>query len=67
MKKFIVKESDSFKLRVKYWKCDSPSNLVAIDFIQENYNKDGELESVSTYNFFLTEEEIAKLCKGLSE
>jgi hypothetical protein len=62
---FIVKEDRASRLRIKKWKCAAPSNLNSLEFIQECLNKDGEVDFSSTYNFFMTDEEIAILCKGL--
>jgi hypothetical protein len=62
---FIVKEDRANRLRIKKWKCVTPSNLNSLEFIQECLDKDGEVDFSSTYNFFMTDEEIATLCKGL--
>ena len=64
-KEFTVKENAGFRLRVKSWKCLSPTELNAIEFIQETKDKDGEVETTSTYQFFMTDEEIAHLSQGL--
>lgn len=66
-KEFIVKEHESFRLRVKMWKCLSPSDLNSLEFTQECLDKDGNVDFDSTYNFFLTDEEIERLCRGLSK
>ena len=65
MKEFIVKENDAFRLRIKSWKCQRPDNLNSLEFIQENKNKEGEVNDTSTYNFFLTDSEIKELANGL--
>lgn len=65
MKEFIVKEDQAFRLRVKSWKCVRPAELNAIEFIQECKNKDGEVDFSSTYQFFMTDEELQTLAKGL--
>ena len=67
MKEFVVKENEGFSLRVKSWKCKSPSNVNAIEFIQESKNKNGEIDMSSVYQFFMTDEEISTLTKGLVE
>jgi hypothetical protein len=67
MKEFIVKENAAFRLRVKSWKCLSPVDLNSIEFIQECIDKDGEVDFTSTYNFFMTDDEVKTLVKGLSE
>lgn len=67
MKEFTVKENDAFRLRVKSWKCVSPADLNSVEFIQECLDKDGAVDFVSTYTFFMTNDEIKVLAKGLSE
>jgi len=65
MKEFVVKETQGFRLRVKSWKCSTPSYLNTIEFIQECKNKNGEVDSTSTYQFFMTDEELKTLAEGL--
>lgn len=65
MKDFIVKEDNAFRLRVKSWKCLNPSNLNAVEFIQECM-KDGEVDFASTYQFFMTDDDMKALAKGLT-
>ena len=64
MKKFTVKENAAFRLRVQSHKCLNPSDLNSIEFIQESL-KDGEVIDTSTYNFFMTDEELKTLAQGL--
>jgi hypothetical protein len=66
-KDFIVKETQSFRLRVKHWKCLSPGNLNSVEIINECLDKDGEVEFSSTYNFFMTNDEIITLANKLME
>lgn len=65
MKEFTVKENQAFRLRVKKWKCLSPNDLNAVEFIQESKNKDGEVDQTSTYQFFMTDEELKTLAEGI--
>jgi hypothetical protein len=65
MKEFIVKEDQAFRLRVKAWKCLSPNTLNSVEFIQECM-KDGEVDFTSTYQFFMTDEEMKTLAQGLA-
>lgn len=65
MKEFVVKENAGFRLRVKSWKCLRPANLNSIEFIQESL-KDGDVIHSSTYNFFMTDEELTTLAKGIT-
>ena len=64
MKNFTIKENDAFRLRVQLHKCLDPSDLNSIEFIQENL-KDGMVIDTSTYNFFMTDEELKTLAQGL--
>jgi hypothetical protein len=64
MKNFTVKENQAFRLRVKSWKCSTPADLNSVEFIQESL-KDGDVIDTSTYNFFMTDEEMRTLAQGL--
>jgi hypothetical protein len=65
MKEFLIKNEPAFQIRVKSWKCVNPTNLNAVEFIQECKNTDGEVDFSSTYQFFMTDDEIQNLAKGL--
>ena len=65
MKEFTVKENKGFRLRVTSKKCLRPSDINHVQFIQECFNKDGEVDFTSTYQFFLTDSEIKSLAKEL--
>jgi len=64
MKEFVVKETQGFRLRVKSWKCTTPADLNTIEFINETL-KDGKVDMTSTYQFFMTDEELKTLAEGL--
>ena len=64
MKEFVVKEDQAFRLRVKSWKCLTPNTLNAVEFVQECM-KDGEVDFSSTYQFFMTDDEMKILAQGL--
>lgn len=64
MKQFTVKETPGFRLRVKSWKCQRPADLNAIEFVQESL-KDGKVDMTSTYQFFMTDDEVKTLCQGM--
>ena len=66
MKEFIVKEDQAFRLRVKSWKCLTPNTLNAVEFVQECKDKNGEIDFSSTYQFFMTDEEMKTLAQGLT-
>ena len=61
MKEFLIKDDAAFKLRVQVKPC-----VVPIYFVQEVLGEDEEIVHSSTYEFFLTNEEITKLCEGLT-
>jgi hypothetical protein len=65
-KEFTIKEDDAFRLRVRKWKCQSPSNLNSVEFIQECI-RNGEVDFSSTYNFFMTDEELAILAGDITK
>jgi hypothetical protein len=65
MKNFTVKDDAAFRLRVKSWKCTTPNNLNAVEFVQECKNIDGEVDFTSTYQFFMTDDEIKAMAEGL--
>lgn len=66
-KEFIVKEQPGFRLRVKMWKCLAPSDLNSLELINECTDDEGNVTFDSKYNFFLTDEDIERLCRGLSK
>jgi hypothetical protein len=65
MKESIIKDTAGFRLRVKSWKCVNPTELNAIEFIQECKNINGEIGMSSTYQFFMTDEELKILAQSL--
>lgn len=65
MKDFVAKTAPDFKLRVTVSDCLKPTGVKNVEFINEQY-KDGELVTTSTYQFFMTQDEIHTLCQGLA-
>jgi len=65
MNSFVVKDTPGFRLSVKSWKCVKPNDLNALEFVQETKNSNGEVDMSSTYQFFMTDEEVVDLCNGL--
>lgn len=61
---FVVHENQGFRLRVEKTKCLRPDNFYSVNFIQESL-RDGEVDYSSTYNFFLTEEQVKRLAEEL--
>lgn len=65
MKDFIVSDEPAFRIRVKTWKCLSPKELNAVEFIKECKDKDGNVEFSTTDKFIMTDESMRKLAEGL--
>ena len=65
VKKFTVKEDNSFRVRVESWEVTRPKGLIALDVIQECLDDKGEVNFTSTYNFHMTREELQSFAKGL--
>jgi hypothetical protein len=65
VKSFTFKENQAFRIRVEAWEPLAPKSLIAIDFIQESLNKDGDVDFASIYSYNITKEEIKTLCEGL--
>lgn len=65
MSNFVVKENSAFRLRVSKHECLRPEGLKHIEFVHECLDKDGNVDFTSTYQFFLTEDEIAALAKEI--
>lgn len=66
-KEFVVKEHEGFRLRVEAQECLAPKGLISLNFVQECLNTKGDVDFSSTYNFFMTKEEIEGLCEGLKQ
>jgi hypothetical protein len=67
VKEFTIKDENAARVRVRAWEVISPKGLYSLDFIQESLDTDGKVQYTSTYNFFMTKDEIGNLCKGLME
>ena len=61
----VVKQSESFRLRMEKFECLSPKGTFNIDLINESLNSKGEVVESSTYNFFMTNEELKSLSSAL--
>ena len=61
---FTVHENEGFRLRVEKIKCVRPDDFYSLNFVQESL-RDGEVEQSSTYNFFLTADQIKRLSEEL--
>jgi hypothetical protein len=67
MNTFTVKENAGYRLRIEFWEALAPKELIAINFVQECLNKDGEVDFSSTYSYNMTRDEISTLCQGLQK
>jgi hypothetical protein len=64
--KTVIKESEGFRLTLKKEPCLMPVGLNNIEMIQEQL-KDGGVIQTSTYQFFMTKNEMTVLSKALVE
>ena len=65
-KEMIVKQSESFRLRMEKFECLNPKGTFNIDLINESLNSEGEVTQSSTYNFFMTKSELNSLASALT-
>jgi hypothetical protein len=65
MKEVLIKDEAGFKLRLKAWKCVSPKELNALEFTQQAKDLNGDVALSSTYQFFMTDAELAILAEGI--
>ena len=64
-KEMTIKESNGFRVRMVKHEVISPKGLFSLDLIQESL-KNGVVQDTSTYNFFMTKEELQSLACGLT-
>ena len=64
-KEMTIKEQEGFRLVLKKHEVLMPKGLVSINLEQQNL-KDGEVVDSSTYNYFMTKEELQALATGLT-
>jgi len=62
----IIKENAGYRLLLKKNPCLLPEGLNNVEFIGEQL-KDGEVMNISTYQFFMTKDELNILAKALTE
>lgn len=60
----IIKETPEFRIRLRKNPCLRPVGLLNIEFVQEQI-RDGVVTDVSTYQFFMTDQELQILAKEL--
>jgi len=61
----VIKDDEGFRLVLKKHEVLNPKGLFSVDLVQQSFN-DGELLDSSTYNFFMTREEMQTLANGLT-
>ena len=66
MKEFLIRDEPAFRLRGRMQKCLSPNSLWCVEFTGESLNEKGEIVNDSTYQFFLQDEHIQNMIKGLA-
>jgi len=64
-KEMVIKESEGFRLTLVKHEVLSPQGLFSIDMVQESLKSDGTVGQTSTYNYFMTKEELQALAYGL--
>ena len=62
----VIKDKEDFRLTLKKEPCVAPIGLYNIEMVQEQL-KDGKITQSSTYQFFMTENEMNVLAKALTE
>ncbi len=65
-KEMVIKESQGFRLTLVKHEVLSPKGLFSVDLINEGLKEDGTVNQTSTYNFFMTKEELQALAHGLT-
>ncbi len=62
----VIKESEGFRVRLEKHEVLSPKGLFSIDLINETIDKDGKIADTSTYNYFMTKDELQRLAYALT-
>ena len=65
-KEATIKESEGFRVRMVKHEVLSPKGLFSIDLINETLKEDGTVSDTSTYNYFMTKEELQRLAYALT-
>jgi hypothetical protein len=61
-----IKESEGFRLRMVKHEVLSPKGLFSIDLINETLDLNGIVKDSSSYNYFMTKEELQQLAHALT-
>jgi hypothetical protein len=62
----VIKESEGFRLTLRKHEVLSPKGTFSVDLINESIKEDGTVGQTSTYNYFMTKEELQALAYGLT-
>ena len=62
----IIKESEGFRVRMVKHEVLSPKGLFSIDLINETLDLNGVVKDSSSYNYFMTKEELKRLADALT-
>ena len=62
-----VKESEGFRVRLVKHEVLNPKGLFSIELINESLDEDGLVRDASTYNYFMTKEELQRLAYALTQ
>jgi hypothetical protein len=62
-----IKESEGFRVRMEKWEVLSPKGTFSVNLINESLDEDGLVTDSSTYNYFMTKEELQFLAYGLTK
>jgi hypothetical protein len=65
-KEMVIKENEGFRLTLVKHEVISPKGLFSVDLVNEGIKEDGTVGTTSTYNFFMTKEELQALAYGLT-
>lgn len=63
----LIVDEPEFKMRVDYCNPVSPFNTKGYKIIRELYNKEGELTSSTSYEFYIPTEKILLLMKAFMQ
>jgi hypothetical protein len=64
-KEIVIKDQEGFRLVLKKHEVLSPKGLISVHFEQQSL-KDGKVVDTSTYNYFMSKEELQALAYGLA-
>lgn len=61
-----IKENKGFRVRMVKHEVSSPKGLFSIDLINETLDLNGVVKDSSSYNYFMTKEELQRLAYALT-